>query len=385
MKILFSRNLNLVWLQNLALLTAYTLVGALLPLIVKGKGYSDTLNGLLLGTGSLGLLVSLLLMGQVIDRSDPRRYIAAGALLWAVTSALQAAWPALDMLAFCRFIQGFAYALFYTASLVYATRSVPDELRGTVVGIIEAVGALAIAGAPFLAFPIAARLGEAVVFWIAAGLSLVTTASVILLASCPPGVVLPGQRQPFQLISRRALFPGLVSACLFAVAIAYVNLAPLIAVRVGAASISLYMGLRAFCTVPTRLLSGAISDRYGPKRVIIPGFAVAILAMLLLPGFQNTDWVYLIPVLFGFGMGISSPALTAWMLTGIPGSQRAVAVNTFTLLTEGSGFFSSWLAGGFLQSGSLGGFQVLAGILAVGLLAFFWSSRFPRVRSGTAR
>ena len=182
---LFTRDLNLIWLQNLALLAAYTLVSALLPLYIQEAGLSDSANGFIMGTGSLGLLLSLLLMGRRIDRGDPRRYIAAGAILWAVTSVLLAVVPGIWMVVFCRFTQGFAYALFYTSGLVYATRSAADDLRGTVVGLVEAVGALAIGLAPFAAFPWAEKWGYTTVFWIAALLSLATAISVIFLSPRP--------------------------------------------------------------------------------------------------------------------------------------------------------------------------------------------------------
>jgi MFS family permease len=375
---LFTRSLNLIWLQNLALLSAVTLVAALLPLAVRQAGYSDSTNGLVMGVSALGMLAALLVSGRLIDRGSPRRYLALGALLWAVTSALLALSGSLAALVICRLAQGFAYALFYTATVVCATRSVRDELRGTVVGIIEAVGALAIAGAPFLAFPLGESWGYPAVFGLAAVLSGAAGLSVALLPDPPPAPVDPSTQGPVRLLSAHALVPGLVAACLFSVASAYINLAPLIAQRVGAASLSLYMGLRAGGTVPTRLLSGYLADRKGPAWVVAPGFLMAMLAICLLPFVAKPGLVYLVPLLFGLGMGLVSPALTAWMLKSTPPGERAVAVNTFSILAEGSGFFSSWLAGAFLQSGSLRGFLWLAALLAVGLALFGVKARERR-------
>jgi MFS family permease len=102
--------------------------------------------------------------------------------------------------------------------------------------------------------------------------------------------------------------------------------------------------------------------------------------MLLLPWLAQPGWLYLVPALFGLGMGLASPALTAWMLRQSPVERRAVSVNTFTLLTEGSGFFSSWLVGAFLQSGSLGGFAGLSALLALGLGAFVAIEKHDRER-----
>ncbi len=369
--LLFSRDLRLIWLQNLALLTGYTLVGALLPLLLREHGFSDSTNGFVMGTGSLGLLLSLLVMGRAIDRGDPRHYIALGAAIWTLTAASLGWASSLWIIVTCRFLQGFAYALFYTASLVYLTRSVPNELRGTVVGILEAVGALAIAATPFLAFPLAYNWGYPAAFLTAAGICLVTTLTTIPLhkrpGSNPPATGMP---KGMLFFSPHAIWPGLIAACLFSVAVAYVNLSPLIALKIGVSSTGLYMGLRAICTVPTRIFSGAISDRQGPARMVIPGFLTALLAIFLLPFILNPTWAYLVPALFGLGMGSASPALTAWMLKQVPQNERGVAVNTFTIFTEGSGFFGSWLVGSFLQSGSLIGFLILAALLGIGVVTF---------------
>lgn len=372
---LFTRDLNLIWLQNLALLAAYTLVGALMPLYIQESGLPDSTNGLIMGTGSLGLLLSLLLMGHWIDRSDPRLFIAAGALLWALTSALLVVVPGMWMLTLCRFTQGFAYALFYTAALVYATRSIADGMRGTVVGLIEAVGALAIGISPFAAFPLASTRGYSTVFWIAALLSLACASSVFLLSPRPAPLSNPENRKSTLLLSRHALIPGLVAACLFSVAVAFVNLAPLIAQEVGVASIGLYMGLRALGTVPTRILSGAIADRFSVAWAVIPGFLAAIAAMFLLPVIVQPSHAYLVPALFGLGMGSVSPALTAWMLRTTPATERAFAVNTFTILAEGSGFLGSWVMGWILEVGNRQFFYLLVLILGVGLSVFLKTSR----------
>jgi len=382
LRALFSRSLNLIWLQNLALLAAYTLVGALLPLFIRQSGLSDSTNGLILGTGSLGLLVSLLLMGRWIDLGEPRRYMAGGAFLWAATSALLAMLQSTWVLVVCRFLQGFAYALFYTAALVYATRSVGDEYRGTVVGMIEAVGAFSIALTPFLAFPLAAAWGYPVAFWLAAACSLLVLLTVPLLAARLPPPIEPDPQSgnpatpsATRFLSRHALLPGSVAASLFCVAIAYINLAPLIGQRVGVASISLYMGLRAMGTVPTRLLSGFIADRKSASWAIVTGLLVALLGLSLLPFLAQPGWAYLVPALFGLGMGSASPALTAWMLKRVPAGERAVAINTFTIMTEGSGFLGSWLVGALLQSGDLAGFLLLPALLGVGLIIYFLGSK----------
>jgi predicted MFS family arabinose efflux permease len=186
-------------------------------------------------------------------------------------------------------LQGFAYMLFYTASLIYATRKAARALQGTIVGIIEAVGAFAIAFTPFIALFLRERYGYPTAFEAAALTALAAVLTVPFLTRCPVSPV--GEEKPLpprlRLISVPALLPGLVAASLFFVAVSYVNLAPLVAQHLAVANIGLYLALRAICTVPTRLMSGYVADRQGPSWVILPGMAAAALAMLLLPIIQQ--------------------------------------------------------------------------------------------------
>jgi MFS family permease len=87
------------------------------------------------------------------------------------------------------------------------------------------------------------------------------------------------------------------------------------------------------------------------------------------------SFAYLVPILFGLGMGGVSPALTAWMLRTTPANERAFAVNTFTILAEGSGFVGSWVMGWILQIGNQQYFYLLVLILGVGLMVFLKTSR----------
>jgi MFS family permease len=383
MKQILQRDLNIVWAQNILLLVSVTISGALLPLYIQGAGYSEGQNGFLLGINSIGLLAALLVMGPAIDRKDCRIFIVLGSLFWVVSSAAIPFSTSAWVLGPARFLQGFGYVIFYTASLVYATRSISDSLRGTVVGIVEAIGAFSIGVTPFLAYWILARWGYPPAFWLAALIALVTAVGTLLL---PPRPDLhrpvfgraaqeanPEVAQPLAMprtLSVGALLPGLVGAAMFFAATSFINLAPLVAQHVQVANLGLYLGVRALATVPTRIFSGFFSDRKNPAWVIIPGFVLAACAMALVPVVVAPGWVFLVPILFGSGMGLASPALTAWMLTRVHPSERATAINTFTLMAEGSGFVGTWGLGLALQSGNMGVFYGISVVLVAGLAAY---------------
>ena len=373
MKILFRRELNLIWWINLGICVSYTAHGAMLPLLMKARGLGEGEIGFALGMLSVGMVLGFFLTGRAIDRLERRWFILAGGLIWALTSLL--AWFAVSMLAVAllRLLQGFGYSILYTASLVYATQALPPSWRGRVVGMVEAIGAVGIAVTPVVVYALADRFGFGAVLWLAGVTGLLVGLSALLL---PPqvrgadGAVVRVRAGPGGWLHPAALAPGLVAFCLFFCASAFISLAPLVALRLGLVQVGLFLGLRALGTVPSRLASGYIADRFGPGWAIGVGYAVAALALGLVPLLRGEAASLGLALVFGLGMGLASPALSSWLLARTPISEQAVALNTFYIFTEGSGFIGAWAFGLGLEQIGLSSLYGLSAVLVLGLLGY---------------
>ncbi len=371
---LLRRDLLLIGLINMAVMFCYTVLGALLPLLLKDKGFDSGTIGFAVGSISFGSVLGFLISAPAIDRFDRRWFIFAGGLTWAITSLLMVWTNAALGVALLRLAQGAGYAVLYTASLVYATQSLPVEWRGRLVGVIEAIGATSISVTPLIAYALAGAAGLFAAFLAAAGVG-------VLIAFCAwllPGQAAPARVHPaavFQILERRAVVPSLAAAALFFSASAFVNLAPLVALRLDVTQIGLFLGLRALGTVPTRLLSGYLADRLPLPAIIIPGYTLAILALLPLP-FAAQEWIALgLAFLFGCGMGLASPALSVWVLNSTPPHQQAAALNTLYLFSEGSGFLGAWAFGLWLDHFNLYAIYGLCGAIFLGLLGYLLFQR----------
>jgi MFS family permease len=373
MRVLFRRELNLVWWANVAVMVCYTIHGALLPLLMRERGFGEGWTGFALGMISAGSVLGFLVTGQAIDRYDRRGFILAGGLLWALSSLL--AWAATSVLAIAlvRLLQGFAFSILYTASLVYAAQTLPTEWRGRMIGLVEAVGALAIAVTPAPAYWLAQRWGFGPVLGLAGGVGLLAgLPGLFLPRQASVQVLQEGTSKPkVQIFEPRAVIPGLAAACLFFCATAFVVLSPLVALRIGVAQVGLFLGLRALGTVPARLLAGGIADRFGPAWAILPGFILSILALGLVP-LARVEGVGLgLAFLFGIGMGLASPALSAWLLHTVPADRQGVALNTLYIFTEGAGFLGAWAFGlGLEHAGLAFSMYGLCGILLLGVVVY---------------
>jgi MFS family permease len=193
MRALFNQNLRLAWIVNLGLLVCYASFNILLPLYIEANGYAEGINGFILGTASIGMFASMLFLGPLIDQGDPRRFIASGALVFAAASLLLVLLPPISwLLVIIRLLQGVAFAMFYTSNMVYVTRSAAPEMRGTVVGMSEAVGASAITITPFLALSLQAQAGFIHTFEITGGLALCVALLALRMRPLPPGAIQAG-------------------------------------------------------------------------------------------------------------------------------------------------------------------------------------------------
>jgi predicted MFS family arabinose efflux permease len=138
--------------------------------------------------------------------------------------------------------------------------------------------------------------------------------------------------------------------------------------------------VRALGTVPTRLASGYIADQIGPGWAIGVGYAVSALALGLVPLLHGEALSLGLALLFGLGMGLASPALVSWMLARTPLDEQAVALNTFYIFTEGSGFLGAWAFGLGLEQVGLASLYGLSALILLGLAGFSVVRRGRRLR-----
>ncbi len=144
------------------------------------------------------------------------------------------------------------------------------------------------------------------------------------------------------------------------VAVHYTNYGPLIPImrhdlhinsgQAGLLSTFLFLGL-AIMYLP----AGVLSDRYGPRRVLLGSSIVVTVGGVLLPIFPNLLWILFCRVLVGFGSGAAFVA----------GASAAASLGKHSSLAQG-------LYGGAVQIGSGGGLLVTPLLLN----AFGWRGAF---------
>ncbi|MFN2447341.1 MAG: MFS transporter [Vicinamibacterales bacterium] len=275
---------------------AYTNIYApLLPLLIPRLGLSLTMAGVLAMALQIATSVSQLGFGALADRWRPRVLLMAGPILSVVVmSGIGMAWSPLS-LALVLVIGGLGGAAFHppAAALVYR---VSDHRKGLAMSVHITGGSLGQSMAPIVFVPAIVALGLHW-SWLVALPGLAALA--LTLRTMPPiAPIAHGDRQPFSALAPFArpltiLFLVVVLRTMTASAFSTFMPVTLTSQGMSVGQASLAVSTYLFFSSVGGFIGGPLSDRYGPKRVIL--------------------WSLVLAVPF---LGVA-PFLTGWKLAGI--------------------------------------------------------------------
>lgn len=200
-----------------------------------------------------------------------------------------------------------SWAIVSTAMMTAVTDIIPAERRGEGMGWFNTSMTLAMATGPLIGIWIADHYAYRPLFVIAAILSAI------------PLLLIGGMKMPSRVQAsvkkieyfEKAALP--VAASTFFLFIAYGGITTFVplfadAIRINSGTFFLvFAATLALC----RPLSGKLSDRYGEAAVIVPAFAISIIALLVLGFSTGLSGVLVSAVLYGIGFGSAQPALHA--------------------------------------------------------------------------
>ncbi len=348
--------LNLFLLLFLGLADNQT-IPALLPLLVKSLGINIEQAGLLAVFYSLSAAAAAMVTGPLSDHFGRRRFLVAGAGLFAVASWFASRTHGLTELTVARAVTGLAAGTISTCSIAMAGDWFPYQVRGRAIGLIS----VAYFAAPILGVPIGAEVAQHFgwrrTFVIFGAFALAVTAASLMLPREEPKRALPIGRLRQTLRScrtflrRRDTAAGLVIAFLVSgglyTFIYYIGQWLSVAFDVNTRTIGEVFMLGGVVAVGSAPLGGFLSDRWGKRSVSIGGDLVLAFSVALVP---YLPWGVSLLVVFGtasLGAAFRQGPLTALMTELVPSEERGAFValrNVFSQVGIGTMVF----AGGVL-------------------------------------
>ncbi len=330
---------------------------AVLPLLIRSLNLSLEQAGLLAVFYSLAAATAALLTGPLSDHFGRRRFLLAGAGLFAIASSLTARADSLVGLVATRMLTGFAAGTISTCSIALAGDWFPYAVRGRAFGLISvAYFAAPIVGVP-LAAEVAERWGWRPTFGVFALLALAVMVIALRLPTEHRPAALPGGRLHQTLASCRSILrrrdtaAGLIVAFLVSgglyTFIYYLGQWLSVTFHVNTATLGAVFMLGGLVAVVGAPAGGVLSDRWGKRPVSIVGDLLLALSIALIPDFS---WGLGILAAFGaasLGVAFRQGPLTALMTELVRSAERGAFMalrNVFSQL----GISVMVLAGGAL-------------------------------------
>ena len=324
--------------------------------------------------GSLGIagMATRPLVGVLVDSGNRQRWLRAGGVATAIAFAGYAATADLSpwLMVVFRMLHGAAMGLYTTAQLAMVTSVMPARSRGLGMGVYQSSNAVSQLYAAVAAVWLASVTSLEFVFLVGAavsGVALLFGMNVTDVTRLSPPASRPWRQR--QWISPTALAPALVFLTMTTTMGAVLAFLPLFAVERDLGNVGLFYTAYAVSLLPMRALSGALSDRVGRARVVLPALVAGALALFLLSSTHSQAMLLAVAVLYGLAFGAVQVVAVALVADRTPHESLGAAMATYTMAWDVGAVLGGVLLGVFIEATSyaagfaLCGLFPLAGVL----------------------
>lgn len=346
------------------------LTGAVWPLFLGSRGFSEGTLGLILGFYGLALFLARLPIGFLSDLlvGYRRILISAGFLSMAVGLPLPALFTSVWPLIVSRVLMGVGAGAFVAIVVLYGLYFPPRHARMSVAVAASFFGWGQIPANPIGGW-LADRFGMLIPFWVAALIAVI--AAVLILAIVEPDQEsAPTQRVLLPRSANLYVMAIMMAVVFFALFATVYNVTQLYASsQFGVSKTIQGLLLMTYIAifVGVVLMSPYLDRALGSTGVIMAGMASLAVGVLLTP-VPNLLVLFVCEALIGTGLGLTFGLLMALSVEDIPGGQRFYAMGIFQAIYAVGMFLGPWTAGyvtqalGFsLTFISIGSFVLLAG------------------------
>jgi MFS family permease len=357
-------------LVTLSTFAYFMAIGALVPtlprFVERGLGGDSIAVGAAVGVFAVSAALLRPFAGRVGDLKGRRILVVGGAGLVALSIFGYAIADNLAVLVVLRLMTGAGEAAMWVGAATAVQDMAPEDRRG------EAASYFSVSLYGGLAF--GPMVGEALLqshdfdtVWIAAGISAAIAAVLGFWTPARP----PGEPQPFRLLQRDAIRPGVL---LFLGLVPFIGFSAFVSLYgpdVSIDNVAPLFLLYGVLVLVVRIVGARLPDALGSRRASSIALGVLGGAGVLLGVWGTAAGVWVSTVGLAIGMSLLFPALFSATVAAAPEQERGQAVGTFSLFFDIAGGLGPPLMGiivalssyraAFAASGAL----ALAGLLLV--------------------
>ncbi|NLN06553.1 MAG: MFS transporter [Firmicutes bacterium] len=345
---LWTKNFLLLFITGFLMNFGFHFLLPTLPLYAMEKlGANPAHIGYLISAYAVAALLVRPFSGYAYDSLGKKRtYLLSMAFFTALTFTYQYAGAFFLFLCF-RFLHGLAFGVASTGSATLLADTVPPARRGEGMGIHGLTHTLSMAVGPAAGLWILDVSGYPRLF-AAAGFFITLSFVISFFIAYPRQPAATQKITVNSFFEKRVLSVAILVMCtsgLFSGVVAFITV---YGKTVNVDDVSLFFVINSLGVILTRIFSGRVQDRSGPKPVVTFGYLVMAAGFLALSQSKGVAMLYFSALLIGLGNGAIMPALQAMVIDMVEPEKRGVATSTHFMAMDlgiaGGSVILGWVA-----------------------------------------
>lgn len=379
-KLLTSDFLTLT-ISNLLMGIAFNFITPIMSLFMTDVFHSNSNEiGIVMFTFSVAAILSRPFTGYLLDSLNRYMVYITSFVLFLIAFLGYPIAASFIFLVVLRFYHGLSWGAVSTASNTIAVDLISEKRRGEGIGVFGLSMTVSMAIGPAIAILLSQKLGYNALFYTATLFCLLGFV-LILFIKRPKKTIDKKGFSIKSLISKPTL---LVSQNVLITQIPYggvISFAALYGRSMGVENSGLFFMLLSVGILISRVLSGRIFDKAGPRNVVSVGIITVIIGLIVLGAFDTSLGFHIAAFVLGVGFGVISPTFQAMANAKVSAQDRG-AVNSTYLTFFDAGIGIGMLLYGFLfeMIGYANTFYLTA-IIQAGAMVLFLSVTYPKYKN----
>jgi MFS family permease len=337
MKSRYSRNFWIVCFAMFFFMTGFNLIMPELNNFITNLG-GEKQKGLIILLFSVSAGLSRPFSGKIADIVGRKWVMYAGIICSFVICLSYSFVDSILFFLLLRFLHGFSAGFAPTGATALLTDVIPDNARGTAMGIWGTFISLGIGVGQSLGSWIYQLFGFDVLFMSAA---FITCISFVMVSIAKESLQVQQKMslQHLKITWKDVFEPNVLPAALVMFLTAICSgiifvVTPDISGMLHIENKGFFFGFYVISTIVIRLLTSSVSDRIGRPQTLIIGVSILITSMILIATVDSKVSYIVAAIVFGFATGMSSPTLFAWTADLSHKDRRGVGAGTMFLALE---------------------------------------------------
>lgn len=308
-----------------------------LPLYAQSLGGNETIAGTIVGIFTLSAVLVRPWFGNLLDYRGRKLILIIGIAIFLVSVlAYNLAYTIIFLLTI-RAVHGIGWGASTTATGTMASDVIPAARRAEGMGYYGIAATIAMSLGPALGLYLVKNNSYSLLFAgsaILAGLGFIGSFFINYETSPKRQAKKKDPRVKGVILEKTAIPSALV---LFFITLTYggiVSFLPAYAGFRGVDNIGIFFTVYALVLLLGRPIIGKLSDKYGPRRFLVPGILMLVAALVLLSMASSLSMFLLVAVVYGLGFGTVQPILNALVITLSPPERRGAANATFAVAMD---------------------------------------------------